>query len=427
MKCPAEYWIWLQRTLGAGKRITECLEYFGDPVRLYEAGRKAWIDSGKISKTTADKLAKYSPSQSYEIMKLCRENGWHIITCDDAENYPSLLKEIYNFPTVLYVWGDASVLKSNVCISIVGTRNASDYGLKVTESLAYSLAESSVTIVSGGALGVDSMAHSGAIAAHGKTIAFLGCGLGYPYLKENGSLRRKIAQNGAVVSEYPPFTPPTRQSFPIRNRLISGMSLGTVVIEAGEKSGSLITSKFALEQGRDVFAVPGDVMNSNYFGTNSLIRDGAKAVFSYMDILDEYVDVYGQYLNAKDEYLPIKSVSIVKPSVNSDAIKKETIRKTAAKKSVAAYSEEQNIKRKQNDNSKTTEKEVKKSVKAELPSYATENAKKVLSVMSDEPQIADKIISLSGLSVGDVLSSLTELELYGLITLHSGKRYSLKN
>ena len=127
------------------------------------------------------------------------------------------------------------------------------------------------------------------------------------------------------------------------------MSLGTVVIEAGEKSGSLITSKFALEQGRDVFAVPGDVMNSNYFGTNSLIRDGAKAVFSYMDILDEYVDVYGQYLNAKDEYLPIKSVSIVKPSVNSDAIKKETIRKTAAKKSVAAYSEEQNIKRKQND------------------------------------------------------------------------------
>lgn len=414
MKCPPEYWIWLQRTLGAGRKLNDLLSHFGDPANMYEMGRSAWLDSGLLTVSTANKLASYSPSQSYDIMKLCRENGWSIVTFDD-ENYPENLKEIYGFPAVLYVWGDPSVLRSEVCISMVGTRNASDYGLKVAKSLSYSLAKAGATIVSGGAVGIDSMAHSGALEADGKTIAFLGCGLGYSYLKVNGPLRRKIARNGAVVSEYMPFSPPTRQTFPVRNRLISGISLGTVVIEAGEKSGSLITARHALEQNRDVFAVPGDVMNSNYFGTNSLIRDGAKAVFSHMDILDEYIDVYGKYLTTDTEYLPIVSVDVPKEETTekNHSTQKEKTRKTAAEKEKAAKTEE-------------IKQEEKNTAKHELPSYATENAKKVFMHMTEEPLLADKIISLTGLPVQDVLSALTELEMYRLVTLHSGKRYSLK-
>lgn len=417
MKCPVEYWIWLQRTLGAGKRLNDILSFFGDPVRMYEAGRNAWLASGVINKATADKLTRYSPSQSYDVMKICRENGWHIVTCDD-ENYPERLRDIYGFPAVLYVWGDPSVLLTPVCISIVGTRHASDYGLQVSGGLSYSLAEAGAAIVSGGALGVDSMAHSGALNAGGKTIAFLGCGLGYPYLKENGPLRRKIARSGAVVSEYIPFSPPTKQSFPIRNRLIAGLSLGTVVIEAGEKSGSLITARLALEQGRDVFAVPGDVMNSNHFGTNSLIRDGAKTVFSYMDILDEYLNEYGKYLKTGTEYLPIKVPDAAVSNAaakNMSAHHEKTVKKTKTAVNKTVGAEEKQISEK-----------TQVFIRPELPSYATENAKKVFSFLSEEPMLADKLIDMTKLPVGDVLSSLTELEMYRLVTVHSGKRYSIK-
>lgn len=430
MKCPPEYWIWMQRTIGSGRLVNNIFTYFKDPRELYEAGRDRWAASG-IPKTTIEKLASYSPSQSYDIMRRCRENGWTIITCDDDEKYPYRLHEIYDYPLVLYVWGDAGALLSPVCISVVGTRQSSEYGLAVTESLAYSLAKAGVTVVSGGALGIDCMAHTGALKADGTTIAFLGCGLGYPYLNENGGLRRKIARNGAVVSEFPPFTPPSKHTFPVRNRLISGISLGVVVIEAGEKSGSLITAKYALEQGRDVFAIPGNVMNSNYFGTNALIRDGAKAVFSCKDVLDEYTGAYGQYIKAEEEYVPLQSLdgenggdmSFYEPPRKT----KKGGRREEKKKSENIKTEARGNTKNKNENSVSQEllTNDKNNSKTDIPSYATETARSLLAYFGSGSKLADELVLQSGLSAEEVLSALTELELYGCIRMQSGQRYIL--
>lgn len=423
MNCPVEYWIWLQRAFGAGKRAERILEHFGDPETLYEAGRKEWRLSGILSEKEMESLTRYSPSQSYDILQNCRKNGWHIVPFDD-EAYPPLLREIYGYPLVLYVWGDLSVLQAKVCIGMVGTRDASDYGVQVAEALSYSLAQAGVVIVSGGALGIDKASHRGAVMAGGRTVAILGCGLGHPYLAENEKMRRVIAQNGAVISEYEPYAPPTRHTFPIRNRLISGMSLGTVVIEAGERSGSLITAKLALEQGRDVFAVPGDITSSNFFGTNSLIRDGARPVFTAMDVLDGYLPEYGEYLKAEDSYQPLRTV---KTQASGQTEKRKTAIRTSRKTKSETKKENEKRKTAVKIAEPTGQEEKKNEVKPkpQLPSYATENAKKLFAVMTDEPRLTDELVTASGLPVQDVLSSLTELELYALVTLHSGKRYSL--
>ncbi|MCL2513351.1 MAG: DNA-processing protein DprA, partial [Oscillospiraceae bacterium] len=256
MACGPEYWIWLQKSVYPGERVHELLAYFGSPEKLYEAGKNEWMLSGAVSKNLAENLIKRNPSESYRVMEECGRKNWHIIT-PDMEEYPPLLLRIENYPLALYVWGDKNILTAKVPLAVVGTRGATDYGIKVAKSLTYDLGSAGVTVVSGGALGVDSAAHTGAMDAGGKTIAFLGCGLGSNYLHENKALRERISRNGAVVSEFMPDVSPTRMSFPIRNRLISGMSLGVLVIEAGEKSGSLITARCAFEQNRDVFAVPG--------------------------------------------------------------------------------------------------------------------------------------------------------------------------
>ena len=406
MKCPPEYWIWLQRTLGAGKNLNNFLSYFQNPVALYEAGHAEWINSGVFSSKDADKLVQYSPSQSYLIMKDCLTNGWDIVTYDD-DCYPERLRQLINPPCVLYVNGDKNVLKHPVSIGMVGTRDASDYGLNVAEDLAYSLAGAGAVIVSGGALGVDSASHKGAVKAGGKTIAVLGCGLGCKYLSANEELREQIAQNGAVISEFVPYQEPSRTTFPIRNRIIAGMSLGTLVIEASEKSGSLITAKYALEQGRDVFAVPGDITNFNYFGTNNLIRDGAKSVFSYMDVLEGYIKDYGEYINTDKRYTHPKKTDAQKNAAPVERKIRETQKVS------------QPI-RQETDSCKTENK-----MKTSVPDYASESAKKVFGYIDENGILTDELVEKSGMPVHEILSALTELEMYALVYMGSGKRYFL--
>lgn len=412
MKCPAEYWIWLQQTLGAGKKLDEFFSYFGDPVTLYEAGHEEWVNSGVFSENDSRKLVRFSPSQSYTVMKQCSEQGWDIVTYDD-DCYPSRLRSISDPPCVLYVWGDKNILNSSVSIGMVGTRDASDYGLNVANQLASSLAQSGVVVVSGGALGIDSAAHEGAVAAGGKTVAVLGCGLGCNYLQSNKELREAISLNGAVISEFLPFSEPSRITFPVRNRIISGMTLGTVVVEAGMKSGSLITARLALEQGRDVFAVPGDVTNSNYFGTNNLIRDGAKSVFSYMDIIDSYIDIYGEYINTDKRYTPVKAAEQTgKPRVSQ--ISWNSVRMNSSKQ--VKEPEKRKIPDKRNEQENNEMK---------LPDCATEDAKRIYGYLSDKGILADELVAKSGMNVSQVLSALTELEMYACAYMGSGKLYYL--
>lgn len=213
------------------------------------------------------------------------ETGIRAVTRLD-DDYPALLAEVTAPPALLYVRGDLLPADRDA-VAIVGTRRMTAYGRDLTAAIARGLAEAGVTIVSGLALGVDGVAHSAALEGGGRTIAVKGCGVAHPYPATHGRLAARIAESGAVVSEYPPDRKPDAANFPARNRIISGLSLGTVVTEAPERSGALITVAFAADQGRDVFVVPGDVRSANSAGCNALLRDGARAVRSAADVIED--------------------------------------------------------------------------------------------------------------------------------------------
>ncbi len=409
MKCPIEYWIWLQRTLGAGRDADELISFFGNPQKIYEAGRSGLSQSGLVNKKTADRLCMFSPSESYNVIKQCEVNGWHIIAYDD-DRYPVAFRKIQNSPSVLYVCGDADILKSSFAVGIVGTRNASANGISAAKNIADALARVGAVVVSGGALGIDRASHEAAMDAGGKTIAFLGSGLGSKYLAENEAMRERISINGALVSEFLPFSDPTRFTFPVRNRLISGISKGVVVVEAGEKSGSIITAEYAKKQGRDLFAVPGEIYNRNHAGTNMLIGDGAVPLFGVRDIINYYDDVIRR----------INGGNVPEYNEMSYAHKAET--KQSEKQLTWQDAE------KSGSSPVKTEKQVKAepAKKQPLPEYATANAAKLYGLMTEVALTADEYVLGRGLSVADVLCALTELEIYSVAEIREGKRYALK-
>jgi DNA processing protein len=224
--------------------------------------------------------------------------GARVVTFAGKE-YPANLKEVHDPPPYLYVKG-ALRPDDKVAVAMVGSRMATGYGRQITRKIARELAGKGITVVSGGARGIDTEAHRGALAAHGRTVAVLGCGIDVVYPSENGELYGLIAESGAVVSEYPVGTPPEPNNFPPRNRIISGMSLGVVVIEAADDSGSLITASYSLEQGREVYAVPGNVVSPTSRGTNSLIKKGAKLVEGPQDILLDLFPYMKGYLKELD-------------------------------------------------------------------------------------------------------------------------------
>jgi DNA processing protein len=281
------YWIWLASISGVGSKTSlGLIRHFGSAENVYKCSYSELMASGLVKKHAAKNISEYKNIDKInEYLKIMKENGIKVYTIHENE-YPDNLKNIYDPPPVLYVKGEL-VKEDSLAIGIVGSRKASDYGLKAAQRIAERLAELGITIVSGMALGIDSAAHRGALIAKGRTIAVFGCGLKYVYPMTNYSLSQEIQRNGALISEYPFDTEAYPGQFPARNRIISGMCLGVIVVEAGEKSGSLITADFALEQGREVFAVPGNISSPNSKGTNSLIKNGAKLVSRIEDILEE--------------------------------------------------------------------------------------------------------------------------------------------
>ena len=402
--CPVEYWIWMQNGLGAGARTDELLAYFKTPEEMYKAGEYEWRLSGLLTAKKIEQLKNSTFEKITDIIKECRQKGYKIITPDD-NLFPDRLKNLSDMPLVLYGTGDCSVMNDTVSIGMVGTRNASNYGIETAQKLSFLLALSGATIVSGGALGIDSEAHAGAMLAKGRTLAFLGCGLSVNYLMENAPLRRAIARYGAVVTEYSPFTSASRTTFPTRNRLISGVSLGVVVVEAGVKSGSLITANFALEQGKDVFAVPGDIVRSSFDGTNHLIKNGAKPVFTAEDVLSEYEYLYGDLLDLSNSKVNVASVPYVDYRKKKPAIQVKQVEK------------EQPI--------KTEKISVEKIERKALPEDMSEEAKIVYSVLNENGVHIDDIVRETNLKMNIVLSSLTELELLDFVQLENGKKYKI--
>ncbi|HOL22907.1 MAG TPA: DNA-processing protein DprA [bacterium] len=250
---------------------------------IFNLSLKELKETGIPSKT-AENIINWKNLPWYEEIEFCKKNGISLVSIEDP-SYPVMLKEINSPPLILYVKGKLPS-ENDICIAIVGTRNPSLYGIKMAEKFAEQLSFYGITIVSGMARGIDTSAHKGTLKAGGRTVAVLGCGLRYCYPAENLSLSNEIAKTGAVITEFPSYIKPLPENFPKRNRIISGMCRGVLVIEAGQKSGALITANFALEQGRDVFAIPGRADEFTSKGTNQLLKEGATLVENVEDILD---------------------------------------------------------------------------------------------------------------------------------------------
>ncbi len=281
-----KYWVGFNMVRGIGPaRLRALLDYFGSLEAAWHAPEKELREAGLDRRSLANLLALRQRVDLDREMERLERADVQVITWEDPD-YPRRLRQIYNPPPVLYVKG-ALLPQDEWAVAVVGTRRPTDYGREAARVLAEGLARQGITVVSGLALGIDAEAHKAALDAGGRTIAVLGSGFRHLYPARHIPLARRIVEQGAVISEYALDVRPEASNFPPRNRIISGLSLGVVVVEAGERSGALITARYAAEQGREVFAVPGPIFHHPSTGTNRLIQQGAKAVTSVRDILEE--------------------------------------------------------------------------------------------------------------------------------------------
>ena len=390
-----KYWVWLNECRGLTNRSRALLlDHFGSPEDVYYADEAEYALVEGLSKKQIELLADKSADGADKILGDCQRLGLRILTMQDAD-YPARLRGIFEPPCLLYVKGTLPAFDEEVAVAMVGTRACTPYGTQSAEKIAYGLAKQGALVVSGAARGIDSAAHRGALRAGGVTVAVLGNGLDVVYPEENAGLYRDIAATGALLSEYPPGTAAEGWHFPIRNRIIAGLCHGTLVVEGERRSGSLITAGFALTEGRDVFAVPGNVDSPMSAAPNWLIREGAIMVREAGDILEEYdlrdYDAAGPGEEAEAEQLTLCEKQ------PSKAKKKE---KPAPAKAYPLRSDDGMLE------------------------TLNGSQRTVLEVLSSEPMTADEVVAATGLSVPETLSVLTQLEIFGIIRIHAGHRFS---
>ncbi len=383
-----KYWLWLTELPGLTNQTRlALLRHFPTPEDVYYADPEEVLLTEGITREQAKLLEDKDCAGADRILADCQRLDLDLLTIQDA-GYPNRLRNIYDPPCLLYVRGRLPAFDDEASIAVVGTRDCTPYGVSCAEKLGYGLAAGGAVVVSGLARGVDSAALRGALRAGGTVTAVLGNGLDVVYPPENQYLYEDVAAAGALISEYPPGTPPEAKHFPVRNRIMSGLCLGTLVVEAPARSGALITAGTALEQGRDVFAVPGPIDAPASVGCNRLIRDGAGLVSDAWDILGEYEPRF------------------------PDKLRREGARETPA---VLGYQARQ----------KTEPKPVPPSVSLSHNDYSlTDDQICLLRALTEEPMLVDDLIELTAIPTRRVLSALTVLEIEHLVTQHSGKRYA---
>jgi len=370
-------WISLNMTPQIGPRAaTKLLEKFGSAENVFHAQRRE-LESLRLRPESIESILKREFHEKAEVeLSKVKEIGGDVLNLDDG-SYPYLLREIADPPITLYVKGDWQACFDAPCVAVVGSRRCSTYGENASQMLARDLAANGICIVSGLARGIDSAAHRGAIQAKGRTVAVMGTGIGQVYPKDNAKLVDEILDTGgAIVSQFPLDTPPLSENFPYRNRIISGLSLGVLLVEASERSGSLITARLAMEQNREVLAVPGNITSKNSFGTNYLIKSGAKLVQQWQDVVSE---------------LPSEiSAAILPPEIDG---------------------------KKANENKQPEL----------IPAGLTEEERKIWQSLSpDEAMHVDVLLEKSGLSFGDLNAALLGLEMRELVRTLPGKHYARK-
>ncbi len=442
------YWIWLSEHLGvASKHLVPLIEKFESPFEIYNLAEDELVMSGCVPENIAKRLADKSLAKAYEIMDACTSGNIGILSYSD-KFYPSSLRTIKDPPGVLYYRGSLIDFNANLCIAVVGTRKMSEYGKRAAYKIGYELGSANAVVVSGMALGIDSVASCGAINAGGKTIAVLGCGVDMTYPREHGKFKKIIENNGVVISEFAPGTEPYGSNFPIRNRIISGISQGTVIVEADDKSGAMITAKAALIQGREVFAVPGNIDESNSKGTNHLIKSGANTVLGAEDILVNYEMVYGRFINyrglsfSKETY-EYSDRAIEKMGIGARAYKnqyQENNSKILKTGGFRPMKQPESIEKKtdapstvskdgQGIDPKTKPKKVappKKDNSEALLAQMDERTRHIFEEMPIDRSIKIEELCALGYNVGDVMNSLMMLQMNGLITQLPGSIY-IKN
>jgi DNA processing protein len=295
------YWIALSMVSDIGPmRAKKLLAAFGTPEKIFDARVDDLLEIENIGRNRANSIRQFSSWEDVEKRaKLVEQKGMTVVSLESPV-YPEMLREIDDAPLVLYMKGSL-IPQDRYAIAVVGSRKLTDYGASVANRIAEDLACMGFTIVSGMARGVDSLSHNAALRAGGRTIAVLGSGVDVPYPPENKTLMEKIAGSGCVMSEFSPGTPPDKENFPKRNRIISGLSFGVLIVEATSDSGALITARYATDQGREVFAVPGNITSANSEGTNELIRKGARLIRHANDIVEELAPVLKGFIRSAEK------------------------------------------------------------------------------------------------------------------------------
>ena len=335
-----KHWIWLAELIRNGKRVNELLEHFGSPEEVFHASMRELKQVPSLRDEDREAILCHDLTLAEGIRAACKEKGIHIVTYQDS-TYPASLRSIPNPPLVLYYYGELPEFSEVLSVAVVGTRHASFYGRSIAENLGNRLAKSGVCLVSGMAEGVDSASTRGAIKAGNPGVVVLGTPIDVCYPRSSRDVYDVLKKDGAVISEYPPGGETFQTNFPARNRIISGLSQGVVVVEAPLRSGSLITARMALEQGRDVFVVPGNIDVPSFEGSNRLLVNGeGKAITSVRDILVEYEGLYKKVLSASEaeKGLHIKSVEEEPTSAFSEPTDPatEAIKKALVKEGLSA-------------------------------------------------------------------------------------------
>ncbi len=400
-----KYWVWITQALGtANRRVWEVTRQYDDIIEAYKG-----ITGGNFKGMTEKEITAFKTThieQAEKLIEFCEKNEIRIICFDDEINYPNRLREIYNPPTILFCYGGISYIDDSIALAVVGAREPSEYSINVAEKICTELSSVGTVLVSGFAYGIDSIAHKSALNQNGRTIAVLGSGIDYDYPKNNASIKKVLAKNGAVISEFFPGTKPFHENFRQRNRLISALSLGVLIVQASPTSGSLNTASHALQQGKDIFCIPPhDIFDEQYSGVISLLRDGAIPVFSHLDIMYEYYDNFSHKLSNNklfDEYF-LKKADITDNINKQASIPKTTRNQNSVKTDISKRNENTNIDY----------------------SGLSENQAGIIKLLSNGALLADEITVKLQKNISEVLTDLTELEIMGYVKSLAGKRYSL--
>ena len=402
-------WLWLTEVFGVGNpRKWEATSRFDTIEECYEAYTHGDFYGLKYDETIRVQNTDFSNAE--RIIEYCEKNNINIY-CYESEGFPQRLKEIYNPPSVLYAKhnsGNLDFLDDSVTVAVVGARNIDDYYLRVTEEISGQLASAGIVVASGFAVGADTVAHKACIDNNGKTVAVLGSGIDYDYPKGTLNFKEKIAENGAVISEFPPLEPAGANTFRARNRILSGISMGVLVTQASPISGSLNTVSHAVSQGKDIFCVPPyNVFEEKYRGVVNLIRDGAVPVFDARDVISEYCENYSHkisYSKTVQNYTVKSEDSVIFNEKKPQKPKKSNKTETSVK----------------------TKTEVKQEEKPfVMPDNLDENSKRVVEVLKNKTMLADEISRETEIDIMELFGILTELELDGIVKSLPGNRYSL--